>query len=43
MSRIVKCGLIQASNPVNDEKRPVSEIQAAMLEKHLKLIDEAGK
>ncbi len=43
MSRIVKCGLIQASNPINDESRPVAEIQKAMLDKHLAMIDEAGK
>jgi N-carbamoylputrescine amidase len=43
MSRIVKCGLIQASNPLNDESRPVAEIQAAMFEKHLPLIHEAGQ
>ena len=41
--RIVKCGLIQMANPVNDEKRPVAEIQAAMLEKHLPMIEEAGR
>ena len=27
--------MIQCSNPINDEGRPVSEIQAAALEKHL--------
>jgi N-carbamoylputrescine amidase len=43
MSQIVKCGLIQCSNPINDESVPVSEIQNAMLEKHLPLIDEAGQ
>ena len=43
MSRIVKGGLIQAHNPINDEKAGVEKIQAAMLEKHLPLIDEAGK
>jgi N-carbamoylputrescine amidase len=43
MPRIVKCGLIQASNPINDESRPVAEIQAAMLEKHLPMIHEAGQ
>jgi N-carbamoylputrescine amidase len=43
MSQIVRCGLIQCSNPVNDEKRPVPEIMAAMLEKHLPFIDEAGR
>lgn len=39
----VKCGLIQCSNPINDESRPVREIQAAMFEKHLPLIEDAGK
>jgi beta-ureidopropionase len=43
MARVVKCGLIQASNPVNDESRPVAEIQSAMFEKHLGMIEEAGK
>src|SRR5262249_13828804 len=43
MSRIVKCGLIQASNPINDEKRPVAQIQAPMCEKHVALVEEAGK
>src|ERR1700704_4119786 len=43
MSRLVKCGLIQASNPVNDESRPVHEIQAAMFEKHLPFIHAAGQ
>src|SRR5574338_283224 len=41
--RMVKCGLIQASNPVNDEIRPVAEIQSAMFEKHLAMVEEAGK
>jgi N-carbamoylputrescine amidase len=39
----VRCGLIQCSNPINDESRPVAEIQAAMVEKHLPLIEEAGQ
>ena len=43
MSQIVRCGLIQCSNPINDESRPVAEIQQAMLEKHLPYIDEAGE
>ncbi len=43
MSRVVKCGLIQASNPINDESRPIAEIQAAAFEKHLPLIHEAGQ
>ena len=40
--RIVRCGLIQCSNPINDESRPVAEIQKAMLEKHIPFIEEAG-
>ncbi len=41
--RVVRCGLIQCSNPINDESRPVSEIQKAMLEKHVPMIEEAGR
>ena len=40
---VVRCGLIQCSNPINDESKPVAEIQKAMLEKHLPLIEEAAK
>ncbi len=43
MSRVVKCGLIQCSNPINDESKPVAEIQAAMYEKHIPFIHEAGQ
>lgn len=43
MARKVLSGLIQASNPINDETKPVAEIQAAMLEKHLPMIHEGGK
>ena len=43
MSENVRCGLIQCSNPLSDESLPVSEIQGAMLEKHLPLIEEAGE
>jgi len=43
MPRIVKCGLIQASNPINDESRSIAEIQAAMVEKHLPMIHDAGQ
>jgi N-carbamoylputrescine amidase len=42
VTRIVKGGLIQCSNPVNDESRPVKEIQAAALEKHVPFVREAG-
>jgi beta-ureidopropionase len=43
MSRQVISGLIQAANPINDESRGVADIQAAMLEKHLPMIHDAGK
>jgi beta-ureidopropionase len=43
MGRQVLSGLIQASNPINDESRSVAEIQAAMLEKHMPMIHDAGK
>ena len=43
MPRIVKSGLIQMSNPLNDESRSVADIQNEMLEKHLPMIHEAGK
>ena len=43
MARIVKGGLIQCSNPVNDESTPVADIQKAAFDKHLPFIDQAGK
>lgn len=43
MSRNVRVGLIQAANVINDESVPVAEIQQAMLEKHLPMIDQAAK
>lgn len=43
MTQMVKCGLIQCANPINDESVPVKDIQQAMLDKHLPMIDEAGK
>ena len=43
MARKVLSGLIQCGNPINDESRPVAEIQAAMLEKHMPFIHDAGK
>lgn len=42
MSRILRGGLIQCANPLNDESLPVAEIQAAAFEKHIPLIEEAG-
>jgi beta-ureidopropionase len=43
MARIVRGGLIQCANPVNDEAQPVSAIQKAALEAHIPFIEEAGK
>jgi len=43
MARKVLSGLIQASNPINDETKSVAEIQSAMFEKHLPMVHEAGK
>ncbi|HEX7840699.1 MAG TPA: nitrilase-related carbon-nitrogen hydrolase [Kofleriaceae bacterium] len=43
MARTVISGLIQASNPINDESRSVADIQAAAFEKHLPMIHDAGK
>ena len=43
MSEIVRCGLIQCANPVNDESRPVAEICEAMYQKHIPFIEEAGE
>ena len=43
MSEIVRCGLIQLSNPINDESVPVPEIQEAMFQKHIPYIEEVGE
>jgi beta-ureidopropionase len=42
-SRTVRGGLIQMSNPLNDLKAPVAKVAQAMLDKHLPMVDEAGK
>jgi len=42
-SQIVRCGLIQVANPINDESKSVAEIKAAMVEAHMPYIHEAGK
>jgi len=42
-SQVVRCGLIQCSNPINDESKPVKVIQQAMLDKHVSFVEEAGK
>lgn len=43
MPRMVKCGLIQCSNVINDEKEPIEKIQQAMFDKHIPFIEKAGK
>jgi N-carbamoylputrescine amidase len=42
MPRVVRCGLIQASN-VLTSKHPLGAIKQAMIDKHLKLIAQAAK
>jgi len=41
MPRVIRCGLIQASNPRHEGS--LQEIKEAMVQKHLPLIEEAGK
>ena len=43
MSQIIRSGLIQCSNPINDESVPVAQIQQAMVDKHIPYIEEAAK
>jgi N-carbamoylputrescine amidase len=43
MPRKVVGGLIQCSNPINDPSASISVIREAMFDKHLPLIEEAGK
>jgi beta-ureidopropionase len=40
---IVRCGLIQAANELSPERHSLAEIKKAMLEKHVRLIEQAGK
>jgi beta-ureidopropionase len=42
MTQVVRGGLIQCANPINDESVPVKQIQHAMLEKHLPLVEQAA-
>jgi len=42
MPRVVRCGLIQASNVKSPAEASLPEIRQAMIDKHLKLIAEAG-
>ena len=43
MPRLVRCGLIQASNVKSPAEAGLPEIREAMIEKHLGMIDEAGR
>jgi N-carbamoylputrescine amidase len=43
MARKVVGGLIQCANPINDANASVARIRDAMFEKHIPLIEEAGK
>ena len=43
MAQIVRCGLIQCANALNDESAPVKKIQEAMLARHMPFIEEAAK
>ena len=43
MKRIVTGGLIQCSNPLNDLSAGIEAIRDAMVDKHIPLIEEAGK
>ena len=43
MARIVKSGLIQCSLPVHEGEGSIQQIKDAMLDKHLRWVDEAGK
>ena len=43
MPRMLKSGLIQCKNPLNDENRSVKEIKAAAFEEHIPWIKKAGE
>src|SRR3979490_2456784 len=43
MPRIIKSGLIQMSLPVTEGEGTIEEIKEAMLQKHIPLIEAAGK
>jgi beta-ureidopropionase len=40
---VVRCGLIQAANDLSPESHSLAEIKKAMVAKHLKLIEQAGR
>jgi beta-ureidopropionase len=43
MSKIVRCGLIQAKCELSPQRESLAKIKKAMVEKHRKLIEQAGK
>jgi len=43
MPRVVKCGLIQAKNVKSPEEASLPEIKQAMIDKHVRMIREAGE
>src|SRR5438876_10666341 len=43
MPRTVRCGLIQASNVLSPDKASLADVRQAMVDKHLAMIDEAGR
>ena len=43
MPRKLIGGLIQCSNPINDTTTPLDKVKQAMFDKHVPLIEEAGK
>ena len=43
MPRIVKSGLIQVSLPMTEGEGSIEEIKEAMVQKHIPLIEEAGR
>src|SRR5213596_345992 len=43
MARTVRCGLIQASNVKSPAEASLAEVRQAMIDKHVKLIEEAGR
>jgi N-carbamoylputrescine amidase len=43
VTRIVRGGLIQCRNPINDERAPVADVKAAAIHHHLPFIQQAGE
>lgn len=43
MARMVRSGLIQCHNPINDDSAAIDDIKQAAIEHHIPFIEEAGK